>query len=108
MYNYQNYGSAPVCESGAPRESVDRLHTVPPMTSTGESCRYTRGQDNCTPPCPSSKLGLDGYPLAMVYSPIQRWGDLYCESEGLARGTIFKQLDLPLEVAKNNGRGGVC
>lgn len=45
--------------------------------------------------------GLYGYPLAMVYSPIQCFGELYEPDDGLSHGTIFSQLDLPLE-----GKGG--
>ena len=39
--------------------------------------------------------GLVGYPLAMVYSPIQEWRELYDCEMGFSRGTIFKELDLP-------------
>ncbi len=39
--------------------------------------------------------GLAEYPLAMVYSPIQEWRELYDNETGLSRGTIFKELDLP-------------
>lgn len=39
--------------------------------------------------------GLTEYPLAMVYSPIQEWRELYDNETGLSRGTIFKELDLP-------------
>ena len=45
--------------------------------------------------------GLYGYPLAMVYSPIQCFGELYEPDDGLSHGTIFSQLDLPFE-----GKGG--
>ena len=45
--------------------------------------------------------GLDGYPLAMVYSPIQGFKNLYNEETALARGTMFADLDLPFE-------GGRC
>lgn len=34
-------------------------------------------------------------PLAMVYSPVQEWRDLYDNEEGHDRGTIFKELDFP-------------
>ncbi len=33
--------------------------------------------------------------LAMSYTPIQIWQKLYSPEDGLARGTIFMQLDLP-------------
>lgn len=45
--------------------------------------------------------GLYGYPLAMVYAPVQCFDELYEPAEGLAGGTIFRRLELPLEV-----RGG--
>lgn len=38
---------------------------------------------------------LGGRPLAMVYSPCQKWRDLYDPETGFSRGTIFKELDLP-------------
>ena len=34
-------------------------------------------------------------PLAMVYSPVQEWRELYDNEAGLARGTVFKELDFP-------------
>lgn len=39
--------------------------------------------------------GLYGYPLAMVYAPVQCFGELYEPDKGLSQGTIFRQLDLP-------------
>lgn len=45
--------------------------------------------------------GLYGYPLAMVYAPVQCFGELYEPDEGLSQGTIFRQLDLPF-----TGKGG--
>lgn len=42
-------------------------------------------------------------PLAMAYVPMQIWRNLYSVSEGLARGTLFSELDLPFL-----GKGGVC
>ena len=51
--------------------------------------------------------GLSGYPLAMVYVPVQRFCDLYDIEDGWRRGTIFAKLDLPLgEIPR--GRGGHC
>ena len=42
------------------------------------------------PPCPNGAR-----PLAMVYSPVQEWRDLYENGEGHGRGTIFKELEFP-------------
>jgi hypothetical protein len=33
--------------------------------------------------------------LAMAYIKRQRWGELYEPEAGLARGTVFSELDLP-------------
>lgn len=34
-------------------------------------------------------------PIAMVYSPMQKWRELYDPHTALMSGTIFKELDLP-------------
>lgn len=39
--------------------------------------------------------GLVDYPLAMVYSPVQKWRNIYDGEVALVRGTIFEELDLP-------------
>lgn len=41
--------------------------------------------------------GIEGHPLAMVYSPCQAWRDAYTPEVALARGTLFSELDLPFE-----------
>ncbi|MBE6662550.1 MAG: spore coat associated protein CotJA [Ruminococcaceae bacterium] len=41
-----------------------------------------------------------GYPLAAVYVPRQAWRSLYECSEALSHGTLFVELDKPLEVAQ--------
>ena len=51
--------------------------------------------------------GLHGYPLAMVYAPIQDFDDLYDEETALMTGTIFKKLDLPF-MGKTVTKGGGC
>ena len=47
--------------------------------------------------------GLMNYPLASVYAPLQEWQNLYDNETGLARGTIFKELEKPFL-----GAGGVA
>ena len=41
--------------------------------------------------------GIEGHPLAMVYSPCQAWRDAYAPEVALERGTLFSELDLPFE-----------
>ena len=45
-------------------------------------------------PCAAAG-NLSGYPLAMVYAPDQEFDALYDGEEALARGTLFRELDLP-------------
>lgn len=54
--------------------------------------------------------GLVGYPLAMVYSPVQRFAELYDLDTALTQGTMFKELDLPfMGVTVTRGtKGGGC
>ncbi len=55
-----------------------------------------------------STFGLEGYPLASVYSPIQHFRNLYEPDEALMRGTLFTELDLPFVCGEINGGGGCC
>ncbi len=41
-----------------------------------------------------------GFPLAAVYVPHQAWHSLYECSQALSHGTLFLELDKPLEVAR--------
>lgn len=54
-----------------------------------------------------SSWGLEGYPLAMVYSPVQCFRDIYDCDIALAQGTIFKELDLPF-MGASVMKGGCC
>ena len=49
--------------------------------------------------------GLVNYPLASVYAPLQEWQSLYDNETGLARGTIFKELEKPFLGAGGVGNG---
>jgi hypothetical protein len=51
--------------------------------------------------------GLEGYPLAMVYSPIQCFRDVYDIDTALMQGTVFSELDLPF-MGASVGKGGNC
>ena len=59
--------------------------------SCGCSCGNSRSNtnDGCRNSC------LRGSSLAMVYSPYQEFDNLYGTSEGLCRGTLFRDLDKP-------------
>ncbi len=36
--------------------------------------------------------------VGYAYVPVQNFGEIYSPEEGLERGTIFKELDLPISV----------
>ncbi len=40
-------------------------------------------------------------PLAMTYTPMQQWDTVYNEAEALSIGTIFPELNKPLEPEGN-------
>ena len=68
---------------------------------------------SCPLSCPWSAKCADGwglatYPLAMVYAPCQGFHSLYDPDTALNRGTLFTELDLPLEVVGGQGRGMSC
>ena len=66
------------------------------------------------PACPwasqcADGWGLASHPLSMVYAPCQSFHSLYDVDTALARGTLFSELDLPLEVVEGNyGASGCC
>ena len=54
-------------------------------------------------PCPENDAAtLHDKPLAYAYVPVQRWRMLYAPDQGLKRGTIFEELDMPMEVYGND------
>ena len=58
----------------------------------------------------TNSYGLKGYPLAMVYSPMQEFDKIYELDKGFDAGTIFSELDLPFSgrSLKYKGNGGGC
>ena len=68
-------------------------------------CSGNADNHGCGSAAMNTRWGLRDHPLAMVYSPIQEWRDLYDLETGFCRGTIFTELDLPFVGCK--GCGGV-
>lgn len=78
-------------------------------TRERESCSLCRGSRTSNDraghragDCSNFFVSL-GAPLAAVYSPIHVWRELYDEHHALSCGTLFAELDKPLEV-----RGRKC
>lgn len=67
-------------------------------------------QNNCkksTAPSISSEMFEDitpKRPLAMVYSPLQKWENIYEPSEALEKGTLFADLYFPWLAGEKGGR----
>ena len=57
---------------------------------------------------PCGENGVEGRSLAMVYAPIQSWGNIYDPQTALTRGTLFRELDMPFFGDKKADRGGNC
>lgn len=84
---------------GTLRDDVERR--------TQDGCtRATLSRDVDTDSCENGRCGgwgLENHPLAMVYSPCQAWREAYTPEVALTRGTMFSELDLPLEAANKRG-----
>ena len=51
--------------------------------------------------------GLENYPLASVYAPLQNFDDLYDKETAMEKGTVFAELDLPF-MGESVYKGGGC
>ena len=69
------------CDGGCSGTQSNRQGTSIPDSRAYEEDRHT--------------WGLDGYPLAMVYSPEQTFEGIYDFCTALDRGTLFCTLDKP-------------
>ena len=98
--------------------------TTSAMNNTGRSgcgCRDMRNTDqpdcgcgnarNAAPRCggcgtDEGGWGLHEHPLAMAYSPLQVWRNVYELETALERGTMFVELDKPFHEGMT--KGGCC
>ncbi len=61
--------------------------------------RNDRGIPTPRETCPEDdNATLSDRPLAYAYVPMQRWRMLYTPENALKRGTLFEELDKPIEV----------
>ena len=102
-------------DNRTPRERVDDSFLRRMLGNPGEPTRpVTDGRGGCASgdghPCnPSASADtrrLVNFPLGMVYSPVQEWRNAYDVDTALERGTLFRELDMPWEVAAPSGKGG--
>ena len=73
---------------------------TPLVRLDGMGAQLARGGCHQCPDATSSLPALTGQSLAMVYSPLQEFENLYCPEEGLCAGTIFKDLEKPFWGAR--------
>lgn len=101
----------------SPMMDLSRLSMPHDMTEEGCGCESTpensmpEAPSCCAPtcyPCGENSWGLNGYPLAMVYAPCQAFRHLYDLDTALERGTLFSELDLPIETAGGVRNRGGC
>lgn len=94
--------ACPVATSPANQSThqFERTVSATPMSDDGNSAGCGVGS--------GSAWGLEGYPLAMVYAPLQNFSDIYSPEMGLSRGTIFAELDLPIGTisSRKSNSGG--
>ena len=83
-----------------PFEPKGDLRMTPRLANTSAPRRRCNGELREGNQGSSSKhgWGLSDHPLAMVYSPYQTWRELYNHELALEKGTLFSELDLPLEA----------
>ena len=80
---------------------------IPDRSSCNSACGYTplrRSVRGVTGGCDTPHASQH---LAMVYSPVQEWKDIYCSEKALMNGTLFAELDKPFKGYKS-GRGCSC
>lgn len=87
-----------LCDGSLPEDSRPFGGKMTQRNENGGSCQGGCGEYD-------GGWGLSSYPLAMVYSPLQKFHELYEIDVALSRGTLFSELDLPFEGGKMN-KGG--
>lgn len=87
--------------NGGARFGVDGRVCDPPTSAA--VTRENVMTDGCGD-ASGSEWGLKGYPLAMVYAPLQNFVDIYEPEKGLCRGTIFAELDPSAHECRLQGR----
>lgn len=70
------------------------LPSAPSMPQPPQDGKQQRPEENASG---FDARYLGSLPLAMTYTPMQQWKSAYSPQEGLSRGTIFPELDLPFE-----------
>ena len=115
----QGQGIKP-CQDGCMCQNKKPVQHMMPCQSNTPCQNNTLCQNNmpCQNCVPGQNAGTGVFPpemrppggnalsemsLAMAYVPMQRWTQTYTLSQGLERGTIFPELDLPFIMGRCRG-----
>ncbi len=87
-------------------ENVLPMMNTTPTPPMKPSCQGDEGSSCPIGKCPKT---IKAPALAMVYSPMQCWQNIFEPEEALKNGTMFKDLFLPFYGSNyKNGQGGRC
>ena len=75
------------------------------MCGRSDGCGCEKLAEGGVPCADRRTWGLVGYPVGMVYAPIQVFDSVYDLDTALKRGTLFGVLDLPF-VCGDKKKGG--
>ena len=83
-----------------PREAIGDELLLRMLDNTRPCCNLPSnggcGNANTDSVCkPSKTFGLEGYPLASMYAPLQEFRNLYDKETALREGPLFSELNLP-------------
>lgn len=74
----------------------------------GNCAGMSEGGCSCENGCSAHRgWGIENYPLASVYAPLQNFDNLYDLDTALDHGTAFIELDLPF-MGDRRYKGGNC
>lgn len=86
-------------------QPANQPEIIPAQTAGSEHSSHNSQmgtyQPSGVPGCPGVSAGhIENLPIGMGYVPIQQWRQTYSLDQGLTRGTIFPELDLPFIMGR--------
>ena len=93
-----------------PRETISDELLLRMLDSTRPCCNIQQERHDTDGTCNKGRMtfGLEGYPLASMYAPLQKFKELYDKETALKKGTVFSELDLPFMGESVTNMGGGC
>lgn len=74
-----------------------------PQNASSSEIVHKEENSRQTMPAMQNMKNMQPMSLAMAYVPWQKWSNTYPLDEGLKKGTIFPDLDLPFEGKRKGG-----